>query len=43
MATHKEYYKGEGGGFPQIRVVVSFVTLCMSMARMCTKSVIIMH
>jgi len=24
----KIYYKGEGGGFPQVRVVVSFVCLC---------------
>jgi len=27
--NHKEYYKGEGGGFSQVRVVVSFVSLCM--------------
>jgi hypothetical protein len=24
----KIYYKGEGGGFPQVRVVVSFVCPC---------------
>jgi hypothetical protein len=26
MARHKIYYKGEGGGFPQVRVVVSLVS-----------------
>jgi hypothetical protein len=25
MTKHKEYYKGEGGGFPQDRVMVSLV------------------
>jgi hypothetical protein len=30
MERHKLYYKGEGGGFPQLRIVVSFVSLnCM--------------
>ncbi len=24
---HKEYYMGEGGGFPQVRAVVSLVSL----------------
>ncbi len=28
MANHRVYYKGEGGGFPQIRVVVSLVCPC---------------
>jgi hypothetical protein len=28
MARHKIYYKGEGGGFPQVRVVLSFVCPC---------------
>ncbi len=27
MAGHKVYFKGEGGGFPQVRAVVSFVNL----------------
>jgi hypothetical protein len=31
MVNHKEYYKGEGDGFPQARVVVSFGSLCMPM------------
>jgi hypothetical protein len=26
MERHKVYYKGEGGGFPQVRVVVSLVS-----------------
>jgi hypothetical protein len=25
--SHREYYKGEGGGFPQVRAVVSLVCL----------------
>jgi hypothetical protein len=28
MASHKVYYKGEGGGFPQVWVVVSLVCPC---------------
>jgi len=28
VANHRVYYKGEGGGFPQVRVVVSLVCLC---------------
>jgi len=30
LARHRVYYKGEGGGFPQIRVVVSLMSLCYS-------------
>jgi hypothetical protein len=37
MARHKVYYKGEGGGFPQIWAVVSFVSLCLLVAYSCTK------
>jgi hypothetical protein len=37
VAKHRVYYKGEGGGFPQVRVVVSLVTLCLPVARLCTK------
>ncbi len=29
MKRHKVYYKGEGGGFPQVRVVVSLVSLSL--------------
>jgi len=43
MAKHKVYYKGEGGGFPQVRAMVSLVSLCLPVARPCTKSVPTMH
>jgi hypothetical protein len=38
MAKHKVYYKGEGGGFPQVRVVMNLVSLSLLMARPSTKS-----
>jgi hypothetical protein len=38
MANHKEYYKGEGGGFPQVRAVMSFVNPCMYVLHSCIKS-----
>jgi hypothetical protein len=41
--NHKEYYKGEGGGFPQIRAMLSFVNPCMLVVRPFTKSAPIMH
>jgi len=28
VASHKVYYKGEGGGFPQVRAVVSLMCSC---------------
>jgi hypothetical protein len=28
VGSHKVYYKGEGGGFPQVRVVVNLVCPC---------------
>ncbi len=31
MAKHKEYYKGEGGGFPQVQAMVSLVSPCLPM------------
>jgi hypothetical protein len=34
MARHKEYYIGEGSGFPQVWVVVSFVSPCLHMAHL---------
>jgi len=43
MERHRIYYKGEGGGFPQVRVVVSLVGSSLSMARPSTKSVPTMH
>jgi len=39
VARHKEYYKGEGGGFPQVRAVMSLVSLCLPMVHLCTKNV----
>jgi hypothetical protein len=29
VARHKKYYKGEGGGFPQVRDVVNLMSLCL--------------
>jgi len=43
MARHKVYYKGEGGGFPQVQAVVSLVSLSLPVARPCTKNAQIMH
>jgi hypothetical protein len=43
VANHKIYYKGEGGGFPQVRAVMSFVSLSLPMARPSTKSALAMH
>jgi hypothetical protein len=50
---YKVYYKGEGGGFPQVRAVVSFVnpslpvvspvSLSMPMVSPSTKNVPTMH
>jgi hypothetical protein len=37
------YYKGEGGGFPQVQVVVSLMSSSLPVARPSTKSVQIMH
>jgi hypothetical protein len=37
------YYKGEGGGFPQIQAVVSLMNLSLPLARLSTKSVQTMH
>ncbi len=37
MVRHIVYYKGEGGGFPQVWVVVSLGSLCLPVARPCTK------
>jgi hypothetical protein len=43
VERHKVYYKGEGGVFPQVRAVVSLVSLNLHVARPSTKSVPIMH
>jgi hypothetical protein len=43
MANNKNYYKGEGGGFPQVQAVVSLVSLCMHVACPCMKNAPTMH
>jgi len=43
MAKHKIYYKGEGGGFPQVRAVVSLISPSLLVARPSTKSAPVMH
>jgi len=30
VASHRVYYKGEGGGFPQVRAMVNLMCLCCS-------------
>jgi hypothetical protein len=35
MVKHKEYHKGEGGGFPQVWAMVSLVSLCLHVAHLC--------
>jgi hypothetical protein len=34
---HKEYYMGEGGGFPQVRAMVSLVSLELPVACLSSK------
>jgi len=43
VERHKVYYKGEGGGFPQVQAVVSLVSSSLPMALPSTKSAQIMH
>jgi hypothetical protein len=43
VAKHREYYKGEGGGFPQVRAVVSLMNPYLPVVNQCTKSVPIPH
>jgi hypothetical protein len=43
VANHRVYYKGEGGGFPQVQAVVNLVSPSLPVARPSTKSVQIMH
>jgi hypothetical protein len=43
VAMHWKYYKGEGGGFPQVRAAVNLISLCMPMACPCTKSLPTTH
>ncbi len=43
MVSHKVYYKGEGGGFPQVRAVVSLVSSSFPVVCPSTKNVLTMH
>jgi len=43
VERHRVYYKGEGGGFPQVQAVVSFVSLNLPLVRPSTKNVPTMH
>jgi hypothetical protein len=43
VERHKLYYKGEGGGFPQVWAVVILVNPSLPVAHPSTKSVPAMH
>jgi hypothetical protein len=43
VETHKTYYKGEGGGFPQVWAMVSLVSPSLPMVHLSTKSAQTMH
>jgi hypothetical protein len=43
VERRKVYYKGEGGGFPQVQAVVSLVSLRLPVVRPNTKSAQTMH
>ncbi len=43
VERHRVYYKREGGGFPQVRVVVSFVSSNLLVVCPNTKNVPTMH
>jgi hypothetical protein len=43
MDRHIVYYKGEGGGFPQVRVMVSLVSPSLLVAHLNTKKTLTMH
>jgi hypothetical protein len=43
MAKHRVYYKGEGGGFPQVQAVVNLMSPNLLVARPNTKSAPAMH
>jgi hypothetical protein len=36
MANHRKYYKGESGGFPQVRAMVNLVSPCMLVVHLCS-------
>jgi hypothetical protein len=48
MERHKVYYKGEGGGFPQVRAVVSlmnlnlmWLVLALKVLKLCTNQLVV--
>ncbi len=43
VERHKKYYKGEGGGFPQVRAVMNLVNPSLPVALLSTKNVQTMH
>jgi hypothetical protein len=43
IASHKVYYKGEDGGFPQVRAVMNIMSPSLLMVHPSTKSVSTMH
>jgi hypothetical protein len=43
VERHKIYYKGEGGGFPQVQAMVNLVSLRLLVVRPSTKSAQTMH
>jgi hypothetical protein len=43
MESCEEYYKGEGGGFPQVRAMMSLVNPRLPVARPNTKSAQTIH
>jgi hypothetical protein len=43
VERHKIYYKGEGGGFPQIRAMLSLVSPNLPVAHPSSKSAQTMH
>jgi len=43
VERHIIYYKGEGGGFPQVQAMVNLVSSSLPVVRPSTKSVPIMH
>jgi hypothetical protein len=43
VGRHKVYYKGEGGGFPQVQAMVNLVSPNLPMVHPSTKSAPIMH
>ncbi len=43
VKKHRIYYKGEGGGFPQVWAMVSLVNPSLHVAHPNTKNALIMH